>query len=202
MQIQIDERHLSPMNHTFNAATLLCLLALPAHAHIGVTPAHSFLSGLAHPFGGLDHLAAMVAVGLWATTNGGRKVWLWPVAFMLTMVAGAGLGVSGVALPYVEPTIAASVVVLGILATVALKVPAAVGTLLVALFAIAHGHAHGTDQAGAEASTYMLGFAASTAALLGFGVLIGVVGTRTGGLTIARLAGLATVAAGASLYIR
>ena len=186
----------------FLIAAALCLAASPAYAHVGAGPVQSFQSGVLHPLGGLDHMAAMVAVGLWAAINGGRKVWIWPVAFVVTMLAGAGLGFAGVGLPYVEPAIAASVIILGILAALALKAPTAVGAVLIALFAVAHGQAHGTELGEAAAGAYMTGFAFATAALHGVGIVIALVGTRIAGMTPARVAGAATALAGVSLLIR
>jgi urease accessory protein len=141
------------------------LVASPAAAHTGVGGTGSFMAGLQHPLLGPDHLVAMVAVGIWAALRGGRAVWLWPAGFVTVMLAGFGLAVTGVALPAVEPTIVASVAVLGLAAALALRVPAAVGALVLVPFALAHGHAHGTEIGGAHPVHYVLGFVCATAAL-------------------------------------
>ena len=100
-----------------------------ALAHTGLEHATSFSSGFLHPLTGPDHVLAMVAVGLWAGINGGRAVWAWPVAFVSLMLVGGALGMTGVALPLVEPGILASVIVLGLLVLTAARVPVAVGAL-------------------------------------------------------------------------
>ena len=118
-------------------------------------------------------MLAMVAVGLWAGLNGGRALWVWPVAFVGVMVAGGALGIAGVPLPMVEPGILASVVVLGLLVLAAAQLPVALGAAIVAVFALLHGHAHGAElPAEAAAVTYAAGFAIATALLhaLGLGV--------------------------------
>src|SRR5690554_5985202 len=93
---------------------MVALLTTPVFAHTGVSTHGTFFSGLLHPLSGLDHLAAMISVGLWASVVGGKRVWAWPLAFVSAMVAGGILGFSGVSLPAVEPLIAASVIVLGL----------------------------------------------------------------------------------------
>jgi len=144
-----------------------------AQAHTGVEHAFSFASGFRHPWSGLDHMLAMVAVGLWAGLNGGRALWMWPAAFVGMMVLGGSLGMAGMALPLVEPGILASVVVLGLLVLAAAQLPVVAGAALVAVFALLHGHAHGAELPGAAAAaTYAAGFAIATALLhaLGLGV--------------------------------
>lgn len=183
-------------------AALLACIAIPAHAHVGTGPTQSFMAGVAHPLGGLDHMAAMVAVGLWAAMNGGRNIWIWPAVFVATMLVAAGVGYAGIALPFVEPAIAASVIILGLLAALALKAPTAVGAVIVGLFAVMHGHAHGTELGDATAAAYMSGFALSTAALHGVGIGLAVFGQRFAGATPARLAGVATAVVGVSLFLR
>ncbi len=116
-----------------------------ALAHTGAEHALSFASGFAHPFTGLDHMLAMVAVGLWAGLNGGRALWAWPAAFVGVMLVGGALGMAGLTLPLVESGILASVVVLGLLVLGAFRLQVAAGAALVALFALLHGHAHGTE---------------------------------------------------------
>jgi urease accessory protein len=161
----------------FTIVFVLALLAAPtaALAHVGVGAVSSFTAGLDHPFSGLDHIAAMVAVGLWAALKGGRALWVWPAAFVGVMLAGGALGMAHVPLPFVEQGILASVVVLGLLVTLAVDLPVAAGAAIVGLFALLHGHAHGSEVAenigGIE---YMAGFALATAVLHGVGLAIGV----------------------------
>lgn len=148
--------------------TLLALLctpllaqAHPEHAHVG-----GLALGLSHPVGGLDHLLAMLAVGLWASQLGGRARWLMPVLFVGFMLIGAGLGMNGLALPMVEQGIVASVVVLGLLLLWAKRLPLAPGATLIAVFAMMHGVAHGAEMpVSTDAMLYMAGFAISTALL-------------------------------------
>lgn len=153
-------------------ATLLGLAATPAFAHVGVGDHFSFATGFTHPLGGLDHLAAMIAVGLWAAVAGGKRVWVWPLAFVATMIVGGLLGRAGVALPMVEPAIALSVVVLGVLVAATVKVPVALGAAIVAAFAVFHGYAHGVEAPETGWLGYAAGFVAATALLhvIGIGV--------------------------------
>jgi urease accessory protein len=171
-----------------------------ALAHSGIDHALSFASGFTHPFTGLDHLLAMVAVGLWAGLNGGRALWAWPVAFVGVMIGGGALGMAGIGLPLVEPGILASVVVLGLLVLAATRLPIAAGAVLVGLFALLHGHAHGEElPTAAAAASYSAGFALATAALhaLGLGVACF---SATANARLAVRAGGALVAA-AGLYL-
>ena len=140
---------------TLASGTCRCFPANPALAHTGAEHAFSFASGFKHPFTGLDHMLAMVAVGLWAGLNGGRALWAWPVAFVGVMVLGGALGISGFAVPMVEAGILASVVVLGLLVLAAAKLPVAAGAILVAAFALLHGHAHGAELPGEAAAAIL-----------------------------------------------
>src|SRR5918997_1309152 len=126
-------------------AALLGTLATPALAHTGAGAGASFLSGFLHPPGGLDHLVAMVTVGLWAALKGGGALWLWPAAFVAAMLAGGGLGMSGISLPFAEPGILASTIVLGALVAFAMNAPLWAGAALITLFGLVHGHAHGAE---------------------------------------------------------
>src|SRR5436190_21208374 len=109
-----------------------------ALAHVGDHSHMSFTEGLLHPFSGLDHLLAMVAVGLWASQLGGRALWLLPLTFPVVMAAGAAVGFGGVALSWVEIGIAGSVLVLGAMVALTLKPSLAVSLPLIALFALLH----------------------------------------------------------------
>ncbi len=175
------------------------LVSTAASAHVGVHDANSFVAGLAHPLSGLDHMAVMVAVGLWAALKGGRALWAWPAAFVGVMLLGGALGMMQVAMPFVEPGILASVVVLGLLVAVAADLPVGLGAAVIGLFALFHGHAHGAEVPGTDGGLlYMAGFAATTALLHGIGIAAGVgLGQRF--RSFARVGGLACVALGVGL---
>lgn len=142
------------------------LAAVEAGAHVGDGASGGFASGFGHPLFGWDHIAAMVAVGLWGAFLGRPAIWLLPVTFPVFMVLGAALGVGGVPVPAVEAGIAASAVVLGALVAVAARPPLWASACIVGLFAVFHGHAHGTElPAAANALTYGLGFILATGLL-------------------------------------
>lgn len=150
-------------------------LAAPlAQAHEGAGLAGGFMSGFAHPLLGWDHVVAMLAVGLWGAFLGAPALWLLPVVFPLVMAAGGALGVLGVPLPAVEIGIAASAVALGGVVAGALRPPLWVAALLVALFAVFHGHAHGTElPQAASPLAYSLGFVVATGLLHLTGIALG-----------------------------
>lgn len=156
---------------TANACVLLSATA--ASAHVGRVTTGGFPAGFAHPFLGWDHLAAMIAIGAWAWQQGGRAVWLVPATFVSVMAAGAALGQVGVAVPFVEHAVAASVVALAILVAAAVRLPLVAAVLATAAFAFAHGHAHGSEMpAGVAAASYVAGFVAATLVLHGMGALL------------------------------
>jgi urease accessory protein len=189
----------------FRAALAVAAIAASssgALAHTGAEHALSFASGFAHPWTGLDHVLAMVAVGLWAGLVGGRALWAWPAAFVGVMLLGGALGMAGATLPMVESGILASVVVLGLLVLAAVKLPTAAGAALVAAFALLHGHTHGAElPAEGAAVSYFLGFALATATLhaLGIGVAYMAAGDR--GRLVVRGAGALVAAAGVALAL-
>lgn len=151
--------------------TLAALLApMPALAHEGGAHAHGVLTGFLHPVGGLDHVLAMVAVGLWAGLLAGRASWALPAGFLGAMVLGFALGAGGFGLPMVEAGILASVIILGVLVAASARLSLAIAVSLVAVFGLLHGHAHGTELGGQGALGYALGFILATAALHGLGV--------------------------------
>src|SRR5262245_41803488 len=127
------------------AAIMLMGFGSAAVAHVGDHGPTGFVAGLAHPFPGLDHLLALVAVGLWASQLGGPALWLLPVTFPAVMALGAAIGIGGLALPWVEAGIASSVLVLGAVVALALRPSLAVSVPVIALFALLHGYAHGLD---------------------------------------------------------
>jgi len=162
----------SVRKHLLLAAGLTLMPAM-AYAH----PGHGtsgLVSGLSHPLFGLDHLLAMVAVGLCAAKLGGAARWLLPMLFVGVMVLGGGLAIAGMHLPGVELGIVASVIVLGMLLIVARSGATLPAALLVSGFALFHGYAHGAEMpAAAGAATYAFGFALATAGLHAFGLVGG-----------------------------
>ena len=141
-------RTLSPLA----AAAAAVLLASPASAHLAPGAHGSLAAGATHPLFGLDHVLAMVAVGLWAGQTGGRAVWAAPAAFIAAMVAGYGLALAGLTVPMAEPMILASVVAIGLLAASAARMPAGLVAGAAAVFGLFHGAAHGGElgEAGAK----------------------------------------------------
>jgi urease accessory protein len=136
--------------------------------------AFGFTGGLSHPLGGLDHLLAMFAVGLLAAQLGGRALWLVPGAFVVMMIAGASAGVAGLPLPGVERAIGLSIVVIALPVAFALGMPVTLAMALVGVFAVFHGHAHGTViPQGAAVTSYVLGFSVATTLIHGAGVCSG-----------------------------
>jgi urease accessory protein len=189
------------MKRTALLATLFSLAAAtPALAHTGVGATHGFVHGFLHPIGGMDHMLAMVAVGLWASLLGGRALWIVPAAFVSAMVLGGILGVNGIGLPYIEAGILGSVLVLGALVAMNVQLPTALAAALVAVFAVAHGHAHGAEMPEESAAiTYAAGFVLATAGLHLAGIALGMALTRLAGTRLARVMGIAVMASGAAL---
>lgn len=185
---------------------LLALAALaiasPAEAHIIVASGAGWVQGFSHPFSGLDHILAMVAVGVWAAQTGRPAMWVLPVVFPLAMAAGGLLGVGGLPVPGIEAGIAASVLGLGLLIAFQAKPPLVLSVALVALFALFHGHAHGTELPQAASPVlYGLGFVVATAILHLIGLTIGFVMRLPTGMTAIRVGGGAIAAAGVALVI-
>lgn len=154
-------------------------IALMSVAFCGIANAHpghggGLMAGIAHPLFGLDHVLAMVAVGVWAFQLGGRAKWLVPASFVALMAVAGGVGMAGIGLPMVEIGIAASVLILGLLIAFSVRVTPAIGAGIVALFAIFHGHAHGAEMPLlGSAWQYGIGFVLATAALHGLGLALG-----------------------------
>jgi urease accessory protein len=193
------------INRLVIAAVAVVAATAPAFAHLDPSHNGSFLAGVSHPLFGLDHILVMVAVGLWAAMIGGRALWIVPSAFVGTMAAGYFLSLAGVGLPFVEPVILASVVALGLLVAAAVKLPVAAGAVLVGLFALFHGHAHGGELGVASALPFGIGFAIATALLHVAGIGLGIaLGSGMGlgelrGRILARILGAATAATGLAL---
>jgi len=179
-------------------SAILAATAAPAFAHLDPEAHGSFLAGVTHPLSGADHMLAMIAVGLWAAQIGGKARWAIPTAFVSLMALGFILALTGAPLPFVEPGILASVIGLGLLVALAIRVPTTISATIVGVFALFHGHAHGGELGGATALTFGLGFIAATAALHAVGVGLGVfVGGRSAIVT--RILGVATAMGGAWL---
>ena len=181
------------------SAILLLAAVMPAYAHVSIGTTSSFTAGFMHPLSGLDHMTVMIAVGLWAALKGGRAIWAWPAAFVGVMLAGSALGMAHVPVPFVEPGILASVVALGLLVALAVDLPVSAGVAILGLFALFHGHAHGTEvPENAGGLEYVAGFAVATVLLHAVGIAAGMsLGMRFRGL--ARVAGAACAAIGVGL---
>ena len=159
-------------------AMFSCILLWPfvAWAHVESGQAGGFTSGLLHPVSGLDHVLAMVAVGLWGAQLGAPAVWLLPVAFPMMMAFGGMLGLMGLPIPGIEIGIAVSGIVLGALILGEARMPLVGALMVVAFFAVFHGHAHGTELApGQSAILYSIGFVIATGTLHAIGIAIGLV---------------------------
>ena len=179
---------------SFAAALFAAAIATPALAHTRHDMVFGLVSGFLHPISGVDHLFAMVAVGLWAAWLGGRAIWLVPAAFVVAMIGGAVIGVVGIAFSLTEIAIALSLVLLGLSVAFRLRLPLAVSMAAVALFGLAHGHAHGGEIAiGSSVGQYVLGFTLATVLLHAIGIAAGRIGTRG---ALPRTAGALTAAAG------
>lgn len=158
------------------AGTLLTTIASQASAHTFGAHGAGFAAGFAHPFMGLDHLLAMLAVGLWAMQLGGKARWAIPLTFVTMIAMGGLLAMTGIAFPFVETGIATSVFLFGALIALSARIPAWVGLILTGLFALFHGHAHGTElPQTAMPALYAMGFVAGTSLLLWAGDWLGMV---------------------------
>jgi urease accessory protein len=197
-----DPNH-SKIAHPGHAATIVGLMALangPASAHIvDGSAAGGFLGGFAHPLFGLDHVVAMIAVGLWGAFLGAPAIWLLPITFPLVMACGGAIAILGVAVPGVEIGVATSAIVLGGMIALAARPPLFIAAFIVGAFAIFHGHAHGAElPPGSDAVAFSVGFVVATGLLhlagIAFGLLTrwpaGRIGVRLAGIAIA-LVGLA-----------
>jgi urease accessory protein len=185
------------------ALALWCLTAGPALAHVGQGHVAGFVQGISHPLSGLDHIIAMVAVGLYASYLGGRNLWLIPSAFIATMIFGGILGHSGFPLPLVEGCIGLSVVVMSLAVAAGVNLPTIAAMALVSLFAVFHGHAHGSE--GAELSSflpYAAGFVIATAVLHFSGIGLGLGLDKCGAsasLSLKKAVGVAGALAGVAI---
>lgn len=162
-----------------------------AEAHTAVTLSGGLWNGFAHPFTGLDHMVAMVAVGLWGYLLGNPSKWVLPVFFPLVMALGGVIGVLGIPLPHVEAAVAISDIVLGVLVSTATRLPPALACLIVGIFAVFHGHAHGTEIPGAaDPVSYALGFVLATGGLHLSGIFFGTLSNGGIGQSWLRIVGV------------
>jgi urease accessory protein len=180
---------------------LTAALISPAIAHPSSASAASFSAGVAHPFSGLDHITVMVAVGLWAALKGERALWVWPVTFISVMLFGGMLGMAHVAVPFVEPGILVSVVALGLAVTLAIDLPVTIGAAIIGIFALLHGHAHGTEVAETiNGLEYMAGFVVATATLHALGISLALDAHCCTARPAVRLVGGTCIAIGVGLF--
>ncbi len=182
-------------------ATAFALLPAAAHAHAQVGEASGFATGFFHPLTGLDHIIAMVAVGLWGAQLGSPAIWMLPVTFPLVMALGGFLGLIGVPLPGVEIGIALSGVLLGAAVMTESSPPLYVAAALVAVFAICHGHAHGAElPPGTSGLIYSIGFVVATGLLHACGIGVGTIHRWSyGRLALRALGGL--ISAGGVFFL-
>jgi urease accessory protein len=184
------------------STAIFAAAAAPAFAHLNPDEHGSLMAGFSHPLFGIDHILVMLAVGLWAAQLGrdGKRsaLWIVPAAFVSTMAVGFALALSGVALPFVEPGILASVIALGLLVAMAVRLPTAVCAAIVAVFALFHGHAHGGELGSAGALQFGVGFVAATAMLHLAGIVAGL-GISRFSPHLARILGGITALLGLSL---
>jgi len=147
-----------------------------AHAHVEQGQAVGFVTGLEHPWSGLDHILAMIAVGLWGAQLGNPAMWVLPITFPMMMSLGAMMGLLGIPVPGIEIGIAVSAILLGIMVLGEVRPKLIAAAVLVGFFAIFHGHAHGTVlPAGLSGLLYSMGFVIATGCLHGIGIIIGLV---------------------------
>ena len=176
---------------------IVVLWPLSVWAHVGSGEAGGFITGIQHPVSGLDHVIAMIAVGLWGAQLGPPAVWILPVVFPMMMAMGGTLGLMGFPVPGVEVGIAISAIVLGFMVLSEAKLKIQLAMVIVAFFAIFHGHAHGTElPAGQSGLLYSIGFVAATGCLHGAGIGIGLIHRWPVGKLVLRGAGSLVCAAG------
>jgi urease accessory protein len=182
---------MSRLNQVLKLGALLFLvMAATAEAHTGTGAIGGFISGFEHPIFGLDHLVAMVAVGLWGAFLGAPAIWVLPIVFPLVMAFGGVLGILGVPLPHVETWIAMSAIVLGLSVFAAFRPPLWIAAVIVGAFAIFHGHAHGNELPNAaDPLAYSIGFVLATGLLHLCGIALGLLIGLRGGQYLVRACG-------------
>ncbi len=186
----------SSMTFTGLVFTLFAMTTSTAFAHAGAGVGGGFSAGFLHPLNGLDHMAAMVAVGLWGAFLGRPAIWLLPVVFPLVMTIGGAMGMMGIPVPAIETGIAVSSIVLGLMVTLGARPPLWVAAVIVGTFAIFHGYAHGAElPKAANALAFSIGFVIATGLLHLFGIALGTLvkwsagdmAVRVGGVVISLL---------------
>ncbi|GAB6054134.1 HupE/UreJ family protein [Magnetospira thiophila] len=189
----------------FLAAAVLVAAATPALAHTGAGSVSGFSAGFGHPVGGLDHVLAMVAVGILAAQMGGKSMWFVPASFVGMMIVGGLFGMIGVPVPFVEIGIVGSVIVLGGVIAAGRQMPMGLAMALVGVMAIFHGHAHGTEMpVNASGLEYGVGFAVATTTLhaagIGLSIAVQKMAEKIAPIAV-RVGGGGIAAAGALLFI-
>lgn len=192
-----DPNRKEPTMKRILTTAILALGATPTVAHLSPEQHGSFAAGLSHPVFGLDHILAMIAVGLWAAVLGGRALWALPASFVGVMMLGYVAAVFGYGLPFVEPMILLSVLALGLAVALSVYLPVFAAASIVGAFALFHGHAHGGELGSAAALSFGVGFVLSTALLHGIGVALAVAAGRAlTGTQVIRGLGWATTIGG------
>jgi urease accessory protein len=193
------------MKRSFRAVVLLlATLMVPslAHAHVGAGETSGFLHGMGHPLSGLDHICAIIAVGLWAAQMGGRSIWAVPLTFVSVMAFGGFFAMLGVHLPLVEVGIVISVLTLGVLVAASIRLPLAASAIIIGLFAAFHGHAHGAEMPEtASGLAYAAGFIIATGLLHTFGIGFGIAIQKLARPEVVRFAGTAIALCGGYLLL-
>jgi urease accessory protein len=185
------------MSRLISLFCLLFLFSAAAEAHVTGGLAGGFTSGLLHPVLGLDHVVAMVGVGLWGAFLGYPAIWILPVVFPMVMTLGGAMGIIGVPMFAVETGIALSAVVLGIMVAFAVRPPIWVAAIIVGFFAIFHGYAHGAElPESASPLAFSLGFVISTGLLHLAGIALGTLTHWKNGLRLVRSGGAVITAVG------
>lgn len=193
----IQHRHLG-----LALAGLLCLAASPALAHTEAGMTGGLISGFLHPLTGADHIAAMVAVGIWGAFLGAPAIWLLPIVFPLVMTIGGALGVMGVPLPGVEVGIAGSAIILGLAVLFAARPPLWIAAVIVGIFAIFHGHAHGTElPEAADPIAFAVGYVVATGLLHLASIAIGLLVRWPVGVKAVRATGAVIAVAGVGFLL-
>jgi urease accessory protein len=206
IEVVMHHRRAHPLLLSFGGALawimLSCLVAGPAWAHFGEAAHAGWSEGFAHPFSGIDHVVAMVALGVWAAQLGRRALWLIPLTFPASMAVGAALALQGVALPFAEDGVAISVAVLGVVLAVTSRPGLAAALGAAALFGLFHGYAHGVEMPFAAApKLYALGFMSATMLLHGIGIALGRIAQSQRGQRLLPFGAAAVAGTGIALVI-
>jgi urease accessory protein len=192
--------------HTALRRTLLLISLVPGFAFAHPSPDHvlSFASGISHPFGGLDHLLAMIAVGMMGARLKGRAIWVLPLTFMTMLAVGALTGMGHTPAAWIEVAIAASIIAFGVLLAAKRHPSWITASAVVGTFALAHGYAHGTEAVTASGASYVIGMLSASAALHALGICVVVLMTRLNqskSESALRAIGAALAIAGAGLLL-